>query len=183
MTVQRRIARRLGELRAERGWSLATLAAKSGISRATLSRIERAELSPTAAMLGTLGTLYGRTLSRLMAEAEGRPVTLVRAAEQAEWKDPASGYRRRMVSPPSAGRRAELVEVRIPARRRVEFATPPLAGLEHHLWMLDGALTIEVDGTARQLAAGDCLRYAPTGATRFVAGAKAARYLVVLVHP
>ncbi|HZP48776.1 MAG TPA: XRE family transcriptional regulator [Vicinamibacterales bacterium] len=183
MTVERRIARRLGDLRADRGWSLEALAKKSGISRATLSRIERGELSPTAAMLGTLCTLYGHTLSRLMAEAESRPATLVRAAEQGQWKDPASGYRRRMVSPPAPGLRGELVEVRLPARATVAFARPPVAGLEHHLWMLEGTLAIEVDGAPYRLAGGDCLRYAPTGATRFRTGRRGARYLVALVHP
>ena len=183
MTLERRIARRLGELRADRGWSLETLAGKSGISRATLSRVERGELSPTASMLGALCTVYGHTLSRLMAEAESRPATLVRASEQSQWKDPASGYRRRIVSPPAAGRRGELVEVRVPPRAAVAFDTPPIAGLEHHLWMLEGRLTIEVDGVSHRLGPGDCLRYAPTGATRFRTGARAARYVVVLVHP
>jgi quercetin dioxygenase-like cupin family protein len=133
-------------------------------------------------MLGRLCTLYGHTLSRLMAEAESRPANLVRASEQAEWKDPASGYRRRMVSPPSTGRRGELVDVRLPARAHVEFATPPVPALEHHLWMLEGTLTLEVDGTPYRLRAGDCLRYAPTGATRFQAGPRRVRYLVALVH-
>jgi transcriptional regulator with XRE-family HTH domain len=183
MELERRIARRLGALRADRGWSLETLAKKSGISRPTLSRLERCELSPTAAMLGRLCAVYGRTLSRLMAEAENRPPTLVRAAEQGEWTDPASGYRRRIVSPPAPGLRGELVEVRIPPRASVGFDRPPIAGLEHHLWMIEGVLSIVVDGATHRLAAGDCLRYAPTGATRFATGARGARYLVALVHP
>src|SRR3954451_14961823 len=110
--IESRIAQRLAQLRGERGWSLEAVAERTGISRATLSRIERAELSPTAAMLGALCTAYGWTLSRLMAEAETRPPSRVAAAEQAEWTDPDSGYRRRMISPPAPGLRGELVEVR-----------------------------------------------------------------------
>ena len=53
--IERRIAQRLARLRAERGWSLDALAERTGISRATLSRLERSELSPTAAMLGKYG--------------------------------------------------------------------------------------------------------------------------------
>lgn len=49
-----RLARRLAELRTSRGWSLDALAARSGVSRATLSRLENAEVSPTAALLGKL---------------------------------------------------------------------------------------------------------------------------------
>src|SRR6185369_14574289 len=83
--VEHRIARRLATLRAEHGWSLETLAGKSGISRATLSRLERAELSPTATVLNRLCAQYGWTASRIMAEAETGPPTLIRAAEQVTW--------------------------------------------------------------------------------------------------
>jgi len=142
--IQRRIATRLARLRTERKWSLEALAERTGISRATLSRLERAELSPTAAMLGKLCTVYGWTLSRFMAEAETRAPNLVPARDQAEWKDPGSGYRRRIVSPPAPGLRGELVEVRMPPGATVSFDASPIAGLEHHLWMLDGSLTLDV---------------------------------------
>src|SRR5262252_676328 len=93
--IDLRIAQRLADLRSDRGWSLEGLAERSGISRATLSRIERSEVSPTAAMLGKLCAIYGWTLSRLMSEAEGKPVNLISSSKQFEWKDPESGYRRR----------------------------------------------------------------------------------------
>ena len=49
-----RIAGRLKALRAERGWSLDALARRSNVSRATLSRLENAEVSATANVLGRL---------------------------------------------------------------------------------------------------------------------------------
>jgi len=182
--IEHRIAKRLGQLRAERGWSLEALAEKTGISRASLSRVERSELSPTAAMLGRLCSAYGWTLSRLMADAETNPVNLVTASRQSEWKDPESGYRRRVLSPPAPGLRGELVEVRIPAGATVSFDTSPVAGLEHHLWMIDGSLNLEVEGTLFELHPGDCLRYVLNGPTRFkCVGTREARYLVAMVHP
>jgi len=182
--IDRRIARQLGRLRAEQGWSLEGLADRSGISRATLSRLERGELSPSAAMLGRLCTVYGWTLSRLMAEAEGRPPTLVPAASQTAWTDPESGYTRRMVSPPAPGWRGELVEVRLPAGATVTFDTSPVPGLEHHLWMLQGSLSLEVEGATHTLRPGDCLRYALTGPSTFLGlGRRDAHYLVAIVRP
>jgi transcriptional regulator with XRE-family HTH domain len=182
--VERRIAERLGGMRAERGWSLDALAERTGISRATLSRIERGELSPTATMLGTLCAVYGWTLSRLIADAESQPLRLVRAADQVEWQDPGSGYIRRVVSPPGAGLRGELVEVRLPGGATVEFYVSPVPGLEHHLWMLEGALDLTVEGKLFQLRAGDCLRYVLNGPTRFECSKKRpARYMVAMVHP
>ncbi len=62
-----RLAQRLRELRMERSWSLEELATKSGVSRATLSRIENNEVSPTAAVLGRLCAAFELTLSRLLA--------------------------------------------------------------------------------------------------------------------
>jgi transcriptional regulator with XRE-family HTH domain len=182
--IERRIAQRLAQLRAERGWSLEALAERTGISRATLSRLERSELSPTASMLGKLCTAYGWTLSRLMAEAETRPPNLVPAAEQSVWKDPESGYRRRVVSPPAPGLRGELVEVHMPAGASVSFDASPIAGLEHHLWMLVGSLSLEVEGSLYRLRAGDCLRYVLAGPTRFEnTGKREAHYVVAMVQP
>lgn len=182
--IERRIARRLARLRAERGWSLDSLAERTGISRATLSRLERSELSPTAAMLGKLCTVYGWTLSRFMAEAETRPPNLVPAAAQPEWKDPDSGYRRRAVSPPAPGLRGELVEVHMPAGASVSFDASPAAGLEHHLWMLEGSLSLEIEGSFFHLRAGDSLRYVLAGPSRFQStGKREARYVIAMVHP
>lgn len=182
--IDRRIAQRLAALRAERGWTLDALAAKTGLSRATLSRLERAELSPTATMLNTLCAQYGWTASRLMAEAESGPTTVVRAAEQVSWKDPASGYVRRVVSPPHPNLNGELVEVWLPAGATISYDVSPLPGLEHHLWMLEGSLSLEVSGSTFQLAKGDCVRYVLSGPSRFACGRKrAARYLIAMVRP
>ena len=183
-SVERRMARRLAALRAERGWTLEILAGRTGLSRATLSRLERGELSPTATMLNRLCAQYGWTASRLMAEAESGPPTLVPAAEQITWKDPESGYVRRVVSPPHPNLKGELVEVWLPAGATVSYDVSPLPGLEHHLWMLDGVLSLEIEGTLFRLEKGDCLRYVLSGPSRFrCGGRRPARYLVSLVHP
>ena len=68
--LDRRIAQRLKALRQERGWSLDELAGLAGVSRATLSRLENADVSPTAAVLGKLCAAHGLTMSRLMMMVE-----------------------------------------------------------------------------------------------------------------
>src|SRR5690242_19436699 len=109
-TIDARLAARLAELRVASGWSLYDLARRTGISRSTLSRLERAELSPTASLLGRLCTAHGRTMSRLLAEVEPEPAQVLRTAQQSVWRDDTSGFTRRSVSPPHAGLRGELVE-------------------------------------------------------------------------
>ena len=182
-SIEQRIAGRLAALRAERGWTLETLAQRTGISRASLSRLERCELSPSATMLGALCGQYGWTLSRLMAEVESGPPSIVRAKEQVTWKDPETGYARRILSPPHPNLKGELVEVSLPAGSSISYDAVYLPGLEHHLWMLDGALSLEIDGITFQLEKGDCVRYVLAGPSRFMCAKRPARYLIAMVHP
>ena len=182
--VDARLAARLAALRAEQGWSLDALAERSGISRATLSRLERGETSPTASLLGRLCTAYGRTMSRLLAETEGESAQVLRASEPVVWVDPETGFRRRLVSPPASGMNAELIEAVLPEGAVIGYDGPALAGMEQHIWMLSGHLALSVDGATHLLAAGDCLRFRLFGATRFVApGPAEARYALVVCRP
>ncbi|MEA2739353.1 MAG: hypothetical protein QOH05_2660 [Acetobacteraceae bacterium] len=179
-----RLAARLASLRAERGWSLDVLAERSGISRTTLSRLERGATSPTASLLGRLCSAYGRTMSRLIAETEAEAPQHVRAADQAIWVDPETGFRRRGVSPPAAGLDAEIVEAVLPAGAVIRYAAPPVQGLEQHVWMLGGTLELTVDGMVHRLEPGDCLRFRLFGSSTFNAlGPDNARYVLVVCHP
>ena len=183
-TFDARLVARLSALREGRGWSLDQLGQASGISRATLSRLERGESSPTAALLGKLCAAYGLPMSRLIAEVEEGGAQLVRAADQPVWTDPASGFTRRMVSPPARGLRGELIEGRLPAGAVIDYEQPPQAGLEQHLWMLDGLLDYTLDGVTHRLHAGDCLRFRLYGATRFACpGETGAHYLIAICEP
>src|SRR5262245_59903077 len=92
-SVDQRIAVRLKELRADRGWSLDELAGRSGVSRATLSRLENSAISPTTSMLANLCAAYGLTMSRLMHMAEGNFAPLIRRGAQTQWHDPAIGFK------------------------------------------------------------------------------------------
>ena len=180
--VEARLAARLAALRAERGWTLDQLAATSGISRTTLSRLERGETSPTATLLGRLSTAFGRTMSRLLAEVEEQPALLMRAVHQPVWTDPETGFRRRLVSPPAAGFDAELVEATLPAGASIGYDAPGMVGLEQHVWIRSGRLDLTLDGVTHRLSAGDCLRFRLFGATRFTAPVDTV-YLLVVCRP
>jgi transcriptional regulator with XRE-family HTH domain len=179
-----RLAARLAALRAERGWSLDQLAQRAGIARTTLSRLERGETSPTAALLGRLCTAYGRTMSRLLAEVEAEPARLLRPEDQPVWTDPETGFVRRSVSPPAAGFDAELVEAQLPEGADIAYAAPGVAGLEQHIWVLGGVLELTVEGSTHVLRPGDCLRFRLFGPTRFRAPAEdGAHYALVVCRP
>ncbi|GGN23337.1 helix-turn-helix domain-containing protein [Streptomyces fuscichromogenes] len=182
--VDARLGSRLAELRAEHGWSLGELAERSGVSRSTLSRAERAETSPTAALLNRLCHVYGRTMSQLLSEVEAEPAPVLRAAEQQVWTDRTSGFVRRSVSPPHGGLRGELVEGRLSTGADIAYDRPPVPGLEQHIWVLDGSLAVTAEGTEHLLDAGDCLRLRVWGPTRFrCAGPEGTRYVLAVVRP
>ncbi|MFJ9373040.1 helix-turn-helix domain-containing protein [Streptomyces sp. NPDC101455] len=182
--VDIRLGARLAELRAQHGWSLGELAERSGVSRSTLSRAERAEISPTASLLNRLCGVYGRTMSQLLSEVEAEPALLVRAAEQPVWEDRTSGFVRRSVSPPHSGLRGELVEGRLRAGADLAYDRPPVPGLEQHIWVLEGTLDVTAQDTEHHLDAGDCLRLRVWGPTRFrCAGPDDVRYVLAVVLP
>ena len=179
-----RLAARLAELRVQRGWSLDDLAMATGISRASLSRIERAETSPTAALLNRLCVAYGLTMSRLLSGVEEEAALLLKAEQQPVWRDDASGFLRRNVSPPGSHFKAEVVEGVLRPGARIDYDAPPIQGLEQHIWLQSGELTISMDDQHWTLQAGDCLRFHLTGKSAFAAHAEAgARYILVVCKP
>ena len=181
-TIDTRIAARLKALRTERGWTLDALAERAGVSRATLSRLENAEVSATASVLGQLCAAYGFTLSRLMQSSEEDFAPVVVHGAQPVWTDPQSDFRRRVVSPPARGLTGEVLECEIGAGQRIAYDAPPRHGLEHHLLLQDGRLTVTVSGQGHALMPGDCLRYVLTGPSAFETPADTgARYLLFMV--
>jgi len=182
--TEERLAARLAGLRTERGWSMDELATRSGISRATLSRLERGETSPTALMLNRLCAVYGRTMSRLLTEVEEQGAALVRSDDQPRWTDPATGFVRWSVSPPHPGLRAELMQGELPVGAELGYDVPPVPGLEQHVWILSGRLELTVNGERHLLASGDCLRFRLFGPSRFrCPGPDPVRYLIAVVLP
>ncbi|MBQ0926702.1 helix-turn-helix domain-containing protein [Saccharopolyspora endophytica] len=179
-----RLASRLVHLRTEQGWSLEELAQRTGVSRSTLSRLERVEISPTAAMLSKLCTAYQRTVSQLLAEVEPQAPQLVRAGRQAVWQDETAGFARKSVSPPHPGLRGEVVEAVLHPDADISYEGSPVPGLEHHIWVLEGALEVTVDGKAHEVQVGDCLRVQLWGASRFrCLGPNPVRYALLIVLP
>jgi transcriptional regulator with XRE-family HTH domain len=161
-----RLARRIRLERDSRGWSLADLAERSGVSKATISKIERVEVSPTSVVLVRLASAFDLTLAGLLLRAEGQGDRLSRAASQPTWRDPETGYRRRQIfSRPDHP--IELVKVEMPAKQRVTLPASSYAHIRQILWVLSGALVITEAGIRHELGTGDCLGFGPPAAVTF----------------
>jgi transcriptional regulator with XRE-family HTH domain len=160
--VNERIADRVRELRAARGLSLDALATRSGVSRSMISLVERGESSPTAVVLEKLAAGLGVVLPALF-ELPAAPATadrgpVARRADQPLWKDPASGYVRRNVSPARVPQPMQIVEVHFPAGGRVAFERGAREGRVHQqVWVLEGTIDVTVGAERHRLREGDCL--------------------------
>lgn len=150
-----------------------------------ISKVERAEASPTAALLGRLSGAFGMTLSTLLARVEsdtsgsGR---IARSGEQPIWRDPATNYVRRAVSP--TGAEPELIHVVLPPGARVTYPATAYMHLRGQcIWVLEGELSFREGATEHLLAAGDCLALGSPAECEFVnaSATGACAYLVALV--
>jgi transcriptional regulator with XRE-family HTH domain len=177
-----RIARRLRLERDVRGWSLADLAERSGVSKAMISKIEREEVSPTAVILVRLAGAFDLTLAGLLVRAEGQGNRLSRAAEQPVWRDPATGYVRKQVFC-RPDHPLEITRVELPAGKQVVLPASSYASIRQAVWVLKGALVIVEGGERHLLKAGDCLGFGPPNEVTFAnESAAPCTYLVVLAR-
>jgi transcriptional regulator with XRE-family HTH domain len=160
MDINTRIATRLRDLRDARGYSLDTLAERSGVSRSNISLVERGQSSPTAVVLDKLAIGLGVALASLFEDVSAAaqpPSPLIRAADQPVWQDPALGYVRRQLSPPVRSA-LQLVDVMFPPGQRVALESAVHdAHIHQQVWMIEGTMEITVGDTPWHLDAGDCL--------------------------
>jgi transcriptional regulator with XRE-family HTH domain len=180
-SAEARIARRILLERTSRGWSLADLAEKSGVAKASISKIERGEVSPSAGVLVRLATAFDLTLAGLLLRAEesGR---LFRLSEQPQWRDPKTGYvRRQIFRTPSHP--LEMVEVVMPPGKKVSFPASSYVNLRHVVWVEEGELVLTEGGERHVLNAGDSLGFGPPSDITFAnESKKSCRYIVTLVR-
>ncbi|MBK1836496.1 helix-turn-helix transcriptional regulator [Azospirillum sp. YIM B02556] len=181
--IDSRLAVRLRSLRADRGLTLDGLAERAGVSRSMISLVERGQSSPTASVLERLAAGLGVTLATLFAEAEREDADPVaRRADQIAWTDPATGYRRRNLSPPGFPSPIELVEVELPPGTRVSYDSSHRAAVvDQQIHLLDGTIELTVGEVTHRLSTGDCLAMRLDRPTSFHNPTdRTARYIVAL---
>ena len=126
----------------------------------------------------------GVPLAALFEVARAVPGPLVRRREQPQWRDPASGYVRRNVSPPDCPAPMRIVEVEFPPLRRVvlEGATPDNV-IQQQVWVLEGTMALTQGGRTLRLETGDCLAMQLAGPIEYRNPTrKPARYAVVIAN-
>jgi len=152
------LARTLQTLRAERGWSLDHLAARSGVSKGVLVALEQARSNPNLATLARIGDAFGVPLTYLL-DVPAEPTVRVTGPDQARtlWCGP-SGGTGTIIAATEAPWAAELWRwTLMPGESFGGDAHAP--AMREMVWVEEGSLTLTVAGTRHQVGPGECARF------------------------
>jgi transcriptional regulator with XRE-family HTH domain len=153
------IGAKVAKARAERGWSLAQLAERSGLSTAAVHKIEKSGMTPTIASLMKVASALGKSVGYFVEEVEAtRPVTVVRADERTRLYTSKQGLELQNISGRYgpfwvAGAEAHLEPL-------ADSGPEPMSHPgEELVLVLDGRMTFTIDGESYALEAGDSIHF------------------------
>lgn len=159
---ERIVGQNIRSLREERRLSLTTAAAKAGISKGTLSKIETARISPPISTLLSVANALGVHLSRFFIEPEERPPWVVTRKGEAPHISPRGAecgyaYRALALNMPNKDVEPFLLTVR-PTDRPVVFQH----GGQEFIYMLSGRMRMMIGDDEVVLGEGDALYFDPS---------------------
>jgi transcriptional regulator with XRE-family HTH domain len=174
------VARTVQALRAERGWSLDQLAARSEVSKGVLVALEQRRSNPNLATLVRISGAFGVPVTRLVEVGTEPAVQLV--GGRVLWNGPHGGTGTILgaTDPPWA---TELWRWEL--RPGESFGGEVhIAGTRELAWVEQGTLTLTVVGERHQVTVGRCARF-PSGQPHGYAneGETAVLFTMVVVIP
>jgi transcriptional regulator with XRE-family HTH domain len=150
---------KLAAARAERGWSLAELARRAGVSTASVHKIEKSGMTPTIATLMKVAAALGTSVSSFIDEDAAMPAAIVvRGDERARLYTSKSGIALDNVSGRYGRYRLAGAEARIEPRAN-SGPDPMRHPGEELVYLLEGEMSFTVDGELTRLAPGDSIHF------------------------
>lgn len=172
---------RVRAVRLRRGLTLEALGAAAGVSRATLSNIERGEHSPSLTAATKVAGALGVSLGQLLEDEDRRPVATLAKGQRLVFHDPLTGIERELLSPAFAGRGIEFIRATMPPGAATDDLPPYRPAVDKYLLVEQGSLRVVVGDAAHLLAEGDSFYFRADEAHRFEnAGTTVCRYVAVL---
>lgn len=133
--------------------SLESLAAKSGVSRATLSKIERGERNPSITAAAAVADALDAPLADLLGEQAAPAIQVVRGESSALLVDSATGAIRESILLGIEG--IEVVRYTLRAHTSTGPFHPHAVGTREIFIVLEGAVEVRAGRRKLELAAGD----------------------------
>jgi transcriptional regulator with XRE-family HTH domain len=149
-----RIAALIRSYRLRRNLTLAQLSELSGISAGHISRLENGERTPTVRLLLQLARALGVSLGALVGEPTEQDTVYVSRSGNRH-TIPAGDASLQSLSDPAL-RWLQVVELSLPPGRVGEPAAHPG---EEWVYVLSGAIEVDVNGSASALQAGDSVHF------------------------
>jgi len=153
------ICRRIGQLRADRDWSLDALSAACGVSRSMLSQIEREKANPTLAVTLRIAHAFGMELSELVETvATISRIDVIRAEDAQYHYRSDADCEIRTLSPLHLEKDVEFYEVRLKLSAALRSA-PHFEGSREFLTVEKGKVEVDSGDGQAQLTRGDSASY------------------------
>jgi transcriptional regulator with XRE-family HTH domain len=154
------IGARVRALRESMGLSLRDLAARTGVSAPMLSQVERGETSPTLVVASRIAGGLDLSLSQLLRLDESRHVVIVPRGSGRRTRR--GGHEVEELTPPLPGQRADVSMHTL--RPGVATGGPGDApihepGSRETLVVLDGLVSLVIDGARHELRGGDSVTF------------------------
>jgi transcriptional regulator with XRE-family HTH domain len=177
------VAHQVRALRTGRGWSLDELAGRSGVSKGMVVQIEGTRTNPSVGTLCRLADAFGVTVARLLEATDVRPVRVAPlSSAPILWRGHGGGIARLLggVNEPDF---VELWEwVLEPGDHHTSY--DHAVGTRELLHVLDGEITVTIDGTDHPAQTGDTVDFAADRAHGYRNdGDASARIVMVVVMP
>jgi transcriptional regulator with XRE-family HTH domain len=156
------IGAKVAKARAERGWSLAQLSERAGLSTAAVHKIEKSGMTPTIASLMKVAAALGKSVGYFVEESDpAHPVTVVRGGERSRLYTSKEGLVLENISGRYgpfwvAGAEAKLEPL---ADSGPEPMTHPG---EELVLVLEGRMRFVIDGETYELEEGDSIHFRTT---------------------
>jgi len=166
-TVAVRFGARVRAARQRQGLTLEALAAAAGISRATLSNLERGEHSPSLTAATNVARALRVSLAELLGDEDRRPVVTIPKAERLVFRDPATGIERQLLSPAFVGRGIEFIRATLPPFTTTDELRPYHPAIDKYVLVEEGTLRVTVGAESHLLREGDAFYFRASVSHRF----------------
>ena len=174
-----RLGRRIHELRVQRNWTQDVLAARAGVSKAMLSKVERGENNPTLVVAAKIAGALGLSMSQLIGADERRRTLLLPREKRVTFRDSVTGIERRLF-PAFGGSAVDIVQVIMPVGSSSGDLSPHLHPMEYYLLVEQGVMRVTLGEDSYEMAEGDALYFVGDVPHRFDnIGPEEARYIGV----
>jgi transcriptional regulator with XRE-family HTH domain len=180
-TVTIRFGARVRAARQRQELTLEALAAAAGVSRATLSNLERGEHSPSLTAATNVARALGVSLAELLGDEDRRPIVTIPKAERLVFRDPATGIERQLLSPAFAGRGIEFIRATLPPFTTTDELRPYHPAIDKYVLVEEGTLRVAVGTESHLLREGDAFYFRASVSHRFEnPGSDRCSYLAIL---